>query len=318
MRESYSELLYKGAVTMEENLSMKDFDNEINNSFKKLVEGDIVKATVVAVGETEVTVDLNYYTQGIIPMEEISNNPGFQAKDDLTVGDEIDVMVMDEDVNEGNIIVPKKKADDIIAWDVLKEAYFEKKTLEVKVQSTTNGGVLTYLEGVRGFIPASQLSMNYVENLEEYVGKTLKARIITLEVNNKKLVLSAKEIQKEQSEADKAYKIANLKKDTIVTGVVETIMPYGVFVDIGDGVSGLVHISQICEKHIKSPNEVLKKGDKVTAKIINVKDGKVSLSIKACMENEVEEVEEETESVEYISNESASTSLSSLLDGLKF
>lgn len=303
---------------MEENMTMKDFDNDINNSFKKLNTGDIVQCVVVSVSETEVTVDLNYYTEGVIALEELSNDPSFSIKEDIKSGDTIDAYVLGEDEENGHILLSKKKACDIIAWDTLKEIYSEKKNIEVKISETTNGGVITYVEGIRGFIPASKLALTYVEDLTSYVGKTLTARIITLEPSNKKLVLSVKDIEKENKEADKAFKIANLHKGTVMSGTVESIMPYGVFVNIGDDISGLVHISQICEKHIKSPNEVLKVGQKVNVKIINVKDGKVSLSIKACEENSELDIPTEDEGpTSYTSEESATTSLSSLLDGLK-
>lgn len=297
--------------------SMDDFSDELNSSFKKISEGDMVTGTVIAVSETEVTIDLNYYTEGVIPLEELSNDPRFSIKADIHVGDTISAIVLEEDENTGNLILSKKSATDILAWDTLKEAMESKKRYTVKVAASVNSGVITYVEGIRAFIPASQLSTQYVENVEEYVGQTLTVEIITVNEKDQKLVLSAREVLREEEAQNKSNKISHLQIGLVTTGVIEKIAPYGAFVNIGDGLSGLVHISQICGKRIKSPNEVVKEGQEVTVKIIDVKDGKVSLSMKAVEEDAeiVEDVEEV--SVEYTSEGEVGTGLGALLANLK-
>ena len=301
----------------EKTLSMDDFKDELNQSFKKIKEGDLLTGTVIGISDTEVTVDLNYYTEGIIPLVELSNDPRFSIKADIQVGDTVTAVVLREDLRTGNIVLSKKNAADILAWDTLKEAMEAKKRYTVKVASSVNSGVITYIEGIRAFIPASQLATHYVEDVEAYVGQTLTVVIITVDEDNQKLVLSAREVLREEESLAKTNKISHLQIGLVTSGVIEKIAPYGAFVNIGDGLSGLVHISQICGRRIKSPNEVVKEGQEVTVKIIDVKDGKVSLSIKAVEEDAeiVDDVEEV--SFEYSSGEEAGTGLGSLLANLK-
>lgn len=303
--------------TEEKILSMDDFKDELNQSFKKIKEGDLLTGTVIGVSDTEVTVDLNYYTEGIIPLAELSNDPRFSIKADIQVGDTVTAVVLREDLRTGNLVLSKKSAADILAWDTLKEAMEAKNRYSVKVASSVNGGVITYVEGIRAFIPASQLSTQYVEDVESYVGQTLTVVIITVDEDNQKLVLSAREVLREEESLAKTNKISHLQIGLVTTGIIEKIAPYGAFVNIGDGLSGLVHISQICGRRIKSPNEVVKEGQEVTVKIIDVKDGKVSLSMKAVEEDAeiVEDVEEV--SFEYSSGEEAGTGLGALLANLK-
>lgn len=297
-------------------MGMEEFENEINASFKKYEEGDIVTGTVIGVSDTEVTVDLGAYAEAVIPVAELSNDPNFSVKEDIAVGDEITATVTGEN-GEGVIFLSCKEANDVLSWDKLKNMMDTKEVVSVKVAETVNAGVVTYLEGIRGFIPASQLALTYVENTEEYIGKTLDVVVITVNESEKKLVLSAKEVLRERAVEDKNSRIAKLQTGIIVTGKVETLAPYGAFVNIGEDLTGLVHISQICGRHIKSPKEVLKLGDEVKVKILDVKDGKISLSIKAVEENDevLDDVEEAA--FEYSTGEKASTSLASLLKGIK-
>ena len=227
-------------------------------------------------------------------------------------------MVLRED-REGNLLLSRKKADDILAWETLQNMLEEKTVSTIKVAEAVNGGAVTYLNGIRAFIPASQLAMNYVENPADFVGRELKVVVITADSDAKKLVLSAKEVEKEVAKEDYARKINNLIPGTVTNGIVEKLMPFGAFVQIGDGISGLVHISQISEKRLKSPAEVLKTGDSVTVKILEVKDGKVSLSIKAALESSEEAEEIETPPLEYSDDDGAgaTTGLAALLKGIK-
>ncbi len=297
--------------------SMDDFKDEIARSFKKIQEGDILQGTVIGISETEVILDLGYYAEGIIKLEELSNDPGFSIKADVKLGETLSATVIREDDGQGNILLSRKRADDILAWDKLKEDMENKKILHIKVSQAVNAGVVTFVHGVRAFIPASQLSTSYVEDLDAWVGKELNVIIITVSPEDKKLVLSAKEVERDRELKDKQSKISRLQTGLVTTGVVEKIAPYGAFVNIGEGLSGLVHISQICGKRIKSPNEVIKEGETVTVKILEVKDGKISLSMKAVEEKEevIEEVDEAPSS--YSTGEEATTGLAALLKNIK-
>lgn len=297
--------------------SMKDFEEEITHSLHQVKEGELLKGTVIGISETEVTVDLGYYAEGIIRLEDLSNDPRFSIKADITVGEEIYGVVIREDDGEGNILLSKKNADDILSWSKLKEYRNNQEVKKIKIAQAVNGGVITYLEGIRGFIPASQLSLNYVEDLESWVNKEIEVIVITTEEETGRLVLSGKEVERNKALADRNSKISRLQKGVVTTGTVEKIVPYGAFINIGDGLSGLVHISQICGRRIKSPNEVIKEGQEVTVKIMDIKDGKVSLSMKAV--EETAEVVDAVEEVpfEYSTGEEASTGLASLLSKIK-
>lgn len=220
----------------------------------------------------------------------------------LESGDVMSGKVEDEDQAEQNL-----------AWAKVKELKESGEAITVKIGGVVNGGLIAYVDNLRGFIPASQISLSFVENLDEWLGKDLKVRVITVDSGRKKLVLSAKVLLKEAEKKAKDDKLNALKVGEVKEGTVETIQPYGAFVNIGDDLTGLLHVSQISEKRLKSPGEVLKEGQKVTVKVTGIKDGKISLSMKALNENAGEgEAEEEIEIPE---TAPVTTSLGDLLKG---
>lgn len=205
----------------------------------------------------------------------------------------------------------------MLAWDILKGYMDEKKSIQVKISEIVKAGAVAFVEGIRGFIPASQLSLTYVEDLEPWLGKQLEVRVITVDQEKNKLVLSAKAIEKEKAEAEINHKISMLAPGTILEGTVESLMPYGAFISLPEGLSGLVHISQISQRRIKKPSEVLNTGDKVKVKVLNTNDGKISLSMKAVEENTEADEMEAHQAEEYSSKEEATTSLGDLFKKLK-
>lgn len=210
----------------------------------------------------------------------------------------------------------KAKTSEDAVWSRLEQMKEDGEILSLTVGGVVNGGVIVYVEGVRGFIPASQLSVKYVEDLNTWLQKDVEAKIITVEPENKRLVLSAKAVAKEKERMERAERINSLQIGAVVEGTVENIMPYGAFVDIGDGVSGLIHISQLSQKRVKTPEEVVKEGQKVTVKITKVSNGKVSLSMKA-LEDDAQAAKRAKEvGVEY-TEEAAGTSLGDLLANIK-
>lgn len=296
--------------------SMKDFEQELEASFKKIEEGDIITGTVVSVDETGVVLDLKYYAEGFIPAEEFSREPGFNIKEAVQPGEEIQATVLRKDDGQGNILLSRAEAADVLAWDKLKELQESGEALDVVVKGIVNGGAIAYVEGVRGFIPASKLALNYVEDTEEYLNKPLQVQVIDVDKEKKRLVLSAKKLLREKAEKERRNKISNIEVGFVTEGTVESLQPYGAFVDLGNGISGLVHISQICEKRIKKPSEAISVGDKVKVKVIAIKDGKLSLSIKEASDLMAKEVEEETFELPE-SGEEATTSLGSLFANIK-
>ncbi len=204
--------------------------------------------------------------------------------------------------------------DTLLAWTKVAELYEKNEDIEVEISGIVNKGVIALVEGIRGFIPASRLSLQRVNDLNDWLGKKIKVRIITCDPEKDKLVLSAREILREERENAKKEKISAVKVGQVFTGRVDSIQDYGVFVDLGDGLSGLVHISQISLKHIKHPSEELKVGDEVRVKVIGKQNGKLKLSIKALLEQKKKD--EETR-VEIPKAESVGTSLGDLLKDVK-
>lgn len=296
--------------------TMKDYEAELEASFKKIEEGDILTGTVISADEKEVILDLKYYAEGIIPAEEYSREPGFCIKDEVHVGDEVSATVIRRDDGHGNILLSRVSADDVLAWDKLQELKESKEILDVVVKGVVNGGVVAYVEGVRGFIPASKLSLQYVEDTDEYLNRPIQVQVFDVDKEEKRLILSAREILREKAEEERKNKVSNLEIGLITEGTVESLQTYGAFVNLGNGLSGLVHISQICEKRIKKPSEVLSVGDKVKVKVTGIKDGKISLSIKEASDMMAKEIEEEVVELPD-SGEEATTSLGSLFANIK-
>ena len=296
--------------------SMKDYEKELEESMKKIEEGDILTGTVISVDEKEVIIDLKYYAEGVIPAEDYSREPGFNLKEEVRPGDEVSATVVRKDDGHGNILLSRVEASDILAWDRLKEMQESKEVIDVIIKGITNGGVSAYVEGVRGFIPASKLALSYVEDTEVYLNKPAQVQVLDVDKDSKKLILSAKEILREKADKERKKKVSNLEIGLVTEGTVESLQPYGAFVDLGNGLSGLVHISQICEKRIKKPSEAVAIGDKVKVKVKAIKDGKISLSMKEASDMMAKEIEEEVYEVPD-ANEQATTSLGSLFANIK-
>lgn len=295
--------------------TMDDYQDELEASCRPIREGDILTGTVIAVSEANITLDLKYYTDGIIHAEDLSSDPNFKILQDIHIGDEITATVICRDDGEGHIVLSKKEANDLLAWDKLREYQSNRTVLSVKIGGIVNKGVITYVEGIRGFIPASKLDVNFVEDTEQWLNKTVDAIVITVKEEEKKLVLSAKEPAMEKLAAETNKKIAKVAVGSVMNGTVESIQSYGAFIELENGLSGLLHISQISEKRISHPSAVLKQGQAVKVKIISTENGKIGLSIKALAD--VSEPSEEILDYELPKGESIGTSLGSLLKGLK-
>lgn len=310
--QNVPENLHQESVPEELIESMADYEAELEASFKKVREGDILTGTVISVDEEQVILDLKYYAEGIITKDDLSNDPDFQLKEEIHPGDEITATVVKTDDGQGNIVLSKKEANDILAWDKLKKMMEERTVVRVKIAEIVKSGAVAYLEGIRGFIPASKLAAEYVEDLEEWNGKSLEVTVITAEEENKRLVLSGREIAREKLAEEKKKRVAKCQVGAVVEGTVETLKDYGAFVTLENGLTGLLHISQISTQRIKHPGVVLKEGQTVKVKILSAENGKISLSMKAIQD------EDETEEVfDYKESGAATTGLGALLKGLK-
>ena len=260
------------------------------------------------------TLDFGSFTDGIIRLEDASDDPNFTFNE-IQVGQTISATVIRRDDGEGHILLSMKEAAAVLGWERLEQLLKDQSNITVKISEAVKSGVVAYVEGIRGFIPASKLALEYVENPEDWVGKEIEVRVITADPEDKKLVLSAKEILREKEAEERKQRVSNVEVGLVTEGTVESLMPYGAFVRLSNDLTGLVHVSQICQQRIKHPGVVLKEGQTVKVKVIGIKDGKISLSMKALEDVAAVEVEEET--YEMPEAEAATTSLASLFKNIK-
>lgn len=299
-------------------LTMADMEDEINASMVTYNKGDMVHGIISGIENYIVYVDLGTYMQGIILPDQLSDDPDFNIMEDLKIGEEIDAVVVMEDDGNGNLVLSLKQAAYINAWKELSDGAENGTEYSVKVAESVKGGVTAYLKGIRGFIPSSRLSIGRMDDeaKAELVGKSIDVIVAEADESKRRLILSAREIEERKAAEDAAARMSAVYEGMVTKGVVESIKPYGCFVNIGDGLSGLVHISQIAHKRLKSPSEVVKPGQEVDVKVIEIKDGKISLSIKALQDIMEKDDTSDKPEMEYVSGEEASTSMSSLLRGI--
>lgn len=207
--------------------------------------------------------------------------------------------------------------DDANPWNIVKRYLEEGTVLHLTIEGIVNGGAIAMVEGIRGFIPASRLSLSYIDDLESYLLKEVDVKVIEADQTGGRLVLSAREILKEEEKKAKEALLASVEIGSTLKGNVESLQSYGAFVRLENGLSGLVHISQISNQRIKSADQVLNIGDEVNVKVIGIKDGKISLSIKALLIEAEKAAEEPDEVVEIPEAESIGTSLGDLFKKFK-
>lgn len=261
----------------ENNLTMADLMAEVDKSMARIYRGQVIEATVILVQEKGVSVNIGSQKDGFIPWDEMS----FEAvdKDSVKEGDKFNVVVVKIDDEE--VIVSKRRAEIQKTFDEVQKMFENKETFTVHVKEVVKGGVVAPFKGLRGFIPGSQISHTYVEDLSAYVGKEVEVEIIEFDPKAKKLVLSGKRLSANKAKSAKAEKLATLVAGERVTGTVTKLMPYGAFVDLG-GVEGLVHNNELSWTRIKHPSDVVKEGDKIDVVIssVDTEAGKIALSLK--------------------------------------
>ena len=218
-------------------------------------------------------------------------------------------------LNKRHIELAEEESGEGAKWAQFAQMMEDKTVVKVKISEAVKGGVVTSLEEVRAFIPASQLSTEYVEKLEDWQGKYVECVIITVDPEKKRLVLSGREVERGKKEAEKQARMAQFKAGDVVEGTVDSIKPYGAFIKLDEGVDGLLHISQISTQRIKHPGAVLTEGQTVKVKILSTDNGKLSLSMRALAEQTADQEAHET--LAYKETGSVSTGLGDLLKGLK-
>ena len=260
----------------EENL-MSELLNEYD--VKRIKQGDILKGKIIEVTDKEVMVNIDYAFDGMITKEEYTYEEG-DLRNIANVGDVIDVFVISPNDGEGYVLLSRLKALAITAKQDIKEAYDKKTTIKVVVKEEVKGGVVAYYEGIRVFVPGSQIDVKRVE-LSDFIGKSIEIEIIELDFKNNKIVGSRRIIEQEKADKLKEKIWKNLKEGDKREGTVVKIVKFGAFVDIG-GVQGLIHLNDLSWERVYNAEDVVKVGDKVEVIIgsINQKDKKLSLILK--------------------------------------
>ncbi|GAA5346578.1 SSU ribosomal protein S1P [Planifilum fimeticola] len=245
-----------------------------------LQRGDIVKGRVTKVDERQALVDVGYKFDGVIPISELSSLHVEKASDVLKEGDEVEVKVLRINDEEDKLILSKRAADAERAWKELQEKYESGETIEAKVAEVVKGGLVVDV-GVRGFIPASHVERHFVEDFSEYVGRVLPLKVLEINPEQNKLILSHKLVLEEEHARKKEETLNNLQVGEILEGTVQRLTDFGAFVDIG-GVDGLVHVSELAWHRVEHPSDVLSEGDRVKVKVLKVdrENERISLSIK--------------------------------------
>lgn len=257
--------------------SMSDMES-YEESFKQIRVGEYVKGKIEKIDNDGITVDLGGKTDGFVPAAEITDfNP---SASDLKVGDEINVIVLQKKGGEGEFILSKKKADKEFAWKRILEAYEKKEPITATCTEAVKGGVIVDI-GTRGFVPASQLDLKPVKDLNDFVGEELKLKIIELDPHKKRVVLSRKEILIEEKKKVKEEIMSRIKEGEIVQGTVARLTNFGAFVNLG-GIDGLIHISEMSWKRINHPEDLVKPGEKVDVRVLKVDldKEKIALSLR--------------------------------------
>jgi small subunit ribosomal protein S1 len=265
--------------------SAEDFLAAIDKTIKYFNDGDIVEGTIVKVDRDEVLLDIGYKTEGVIPSRELSIKHDVDPSEVVSVGDEIEALVLQKEDKEGRLILSKKRAQYERAWGTIEEKKERDEVVEGTVIEVVKGGLIIDI-GLRGFLPASLVEMRRVRDLQPYVGKTLEAKIIELDKNRNNVVLSRRAwLEQTQSEVRSDF-LNKLAKGQVRNGVVSSIVNFGAFVDLG-GVDGLVHVSELSWKHIDHPSEVVEVGQEVTVEVLDIDldRERVSLSLKATQED---------------------------------
>jgi small subunit ribosomal protein S1 len=257
-----------------------DFEAALAHTVLEFSEGDILEGTVVNVDQNEVLIDIGYKSEGVIPASELSIRNNVNPADVVSVGERIEALVLDKEDDEGRLILSKKRAQYERAWGRIEAITNEGGTVSGPVIEVVKGGLIVDI-GLRGFLPASLVELRRVRDLDPYIGQEIEAKVIELDRNRNNVVLSRRAFLEEaQAEQRQAF-LDDLKEGEIRTGVVSSVVNFGAFVDLG-GMDGLVHVSELSYQHVNHPSEVVKVGDEVTVRVLEVDldRERISLSIK--------------------------------------
>jgi len=273
-------------ITFEESdLTPEEMAQFIDTTLTSFEEGDLVTGKVVKIEHDEVLLDIGYKSEGVIPARELSIRKDADPSELVALDDEIEALVLMKEDKEGRLVLSKKRAEYEHAWKRIEELFESGEIVEGEVIETVKGGLIVDI-GLRGFLPASLVDLRRVKDLQSYMGEKIESRIIEMDRNRNNVVLSRRVILEEGRKQDRDEILNKLQEGMILPGTVSSIVDFGAFVDLG-GIDGLVHISELSWSHVTHPSEVVKVGDAVEVKIleVNTKRERISLGLKQCQED---------------------------------
>ena len=278
--------IIKEALNKMSEMENMSFEEMLNESFKTLHSGNVVKGSVIRVTDNEVFVNLGYKADGVIEKSEFSNDPNVNLKNEVSVGDEIEVFVIKVNDGDGNVVLSKKRLEMNKGFDELEEAFNNKTVLKGKIVDVIKGGLVANINNVRVFVPSSQISNKFVQDLNSFKGQELDFNIIECNKAKRRIIAGRRDLVQAMEDEAKAKVYDNIKAGDKLEGTVSRIVDFGAFVDLG-GVDGLIHISELSWGRVKKVSDVLKEGDKVTVYVLEAdKDkNKISLSLKDATQN---------------------------------
>ena len=275
-----------------DDISDEEMNSLIDGTVTDFNEGDLVTGTVVKVERDEVLLDISYKSEGVIPSRELSIRKDVNPADVVAMGDEIEALVLQKEDKEGRLVLSKKRAEYERAWNAVEAKFQSGETVEGEVIEVVKGGLILDI-GLRGFLPASLVDLRRVKDLTAYMGTRIEARVIEMDRNRNNVVLSRRVVLEEARKAERQEILSKLQVGMRLKGTVSSIVDFGAFVDLGDGVEGLVHISEMAKSHVDQPSQVCTVGDTVQVKVmeIDLDRRRISLSMKAAAETLGTEVE---------------------------
>ncbi len=271
---------------MEDNNLMQEMLDGFESGFKAPRRGDVIEGKVVMVSAEEVVVNIGYKADGIIPKEEVSNQGDVDLKAMFQEDQELDVYVLKTDNGDGNVLLSIKRLVMDQDFKDLEPVYENGTFIPVVIKQVVKGGAIAYYKNVRGFIPASHISLRFENDLTKYIGETVNVKVIEYDKRKKRAVFSRKEILKDEQSNKKDSFFSKIEAGQVIEGTVKRLANFGAFIDVG-GFDGLVHVTEITYGRIKNPQEYLKINEKVKVKVLSIDQDteKISLSIKQTSPN---------------------------------
>ena len=263
---------------------------DYSGTFKSLTEGDVVDGVVVHIDRDGVLVDVGTKSEGTIKLNELARDQSLKPEEVVSVGDKIKVYVVQADSSEGGPILSKKRADFENAWERVEKAHGDGSVIKAMVMDRVKGGLVVDL-GIRGFVPASHVGSGKLKNLEKFVGQSMPFKVIEVDRERRKVVLSNRLAVEEEQAALRKETLATLAEGQIRQGVVRRLTDYGAFVDLG-GVDGLLHVSEMSWTRINHPSDAVKVGQKIQVMVLkmNLAEGRVSLGLRQILPDPWEEI----------------------------